>query len=371
MDELRVRLERLIRTENDPIRLSEHKTFNRLLYRNRNQHRHGFYFRRLEHVRRLLRCGDKHVVWESVRYAVGDNVDKNSRSKIKPPLSISSVTLDDLQAIEASHHALVTAAIPKAAVKVTLELVSRGHFLPFAVAIIATLSRLFVVEQKLLSEVRGAVVETKLLLNTESTLGPGLSCGRNEYVSEDVGEVVCAPPENGQETLQKHSTITGPADVCHPNPSHANSQAAASDGAFQSASLITNEAKFETAQKPSLYDMMTEHDAGVATIVASKIRCTANVSTIVDRELRPELKKKQEESPVTPRKRNHDDALSDEVLPTSSPRPARRERAGDVERRVKHLKNTSANGEIGAASEGDSSSDSDDDFDDIFDAMGD
>lgn len=367
MDELRVRLERLIRIENDPIRLSEHKTFNRLLYRNRNQHRHGLYFRRLEHVRRLLKCADKHIVWESVRHAVGDNFDKNSRSKTKPPLSISSVTLDDLHAIESSHHALVTAAIPKAAVKVTLELVSRSHFLPFAVAIIATLSRLFVVEQKLLSELRGAVVETKLLLNTaESTIGQGLHCRRKDDVSEDVGEVVRTPPESGLET--QHANMTRPADVLHPKPNSANSLTA-SDAARQSASLITYEAKLETAQKPSLYDLMAEHDAGAATIAASKIRCTATVSTIVDRELRPDLTKKPEESPVLPRKRNHDAVFSEDVLPTSSPRPGGRERASEIDKRVKYLKNTSDNGEVGAVSEGDS--DSDDDLDDIFDAMGD
>lgn len=373
MDELRARFERLVRLENDPIRLSEHKTFTRLLYRNRNQHRHGLYFRRLEHVRRLLRSADKHVVWESVRHAIGDKTHLRARSITKPPLSLSTVTLDDLQSIESSHHALVTTVIPKAAVKVTLELICREHFLPFAIAIIATLSRLFVIEQRVLSELRGAVIETKLLLCSDTlTANPGLPNRITDDVSEDIGEVVNIPRGINDEPIQKYVGHSSNVLVQTPNP--LTSQAATSDvigGSFK-----VNAHETRSKQKPSLYDLMAKHDSRAATAVASKIRLKASVSDAIDAHLDFDSSANQAASPGILRKRQPVDTESQGVLPSSTRDIAiTSELTGESCKRIANPSSVMVDlGEVRKDSVKGSSSESDeedDDLDDIFDVMGD
>lgn len=193
MNELRNRFRTLLTITTDPIRHTEHSTLNRLLYKNRNQHRHGLYFRRLEHVRRLLRKLNTHDAWQSVHHALGEaGYAKEQRARAKKtPLSLSSVTLDDLHSVEKILHALVHTVIPTAACKVTAELVCREHFLPFAVTVIAILARLFVIERKLLTEVRGALVEARLLFGmTDTQMPQHCQNGQSREGLEDIGEQV-------------------------------------------------------------------------------------------------------------------------------------------------------------------------------------
>lgn len=264
--------------EVDPIRKVEHTTFTRLLYRNRNQHRHGLYFRRLEHVRRSLRSANNHVAWESVRKALRENASSRAKPSSKLPLSLSTLTLDDLKSIEESQEALVTKVIPKAAVKVVLELVCREHFLPFAIAVIAILARLFVIEQKVLSELRGAFVETKLLLGADipriNSGTPGFPKGTG---AEDIGEVVEAPDKAEQDDSARHDE----------NHKGLESTEEDNDSAARDATLRVynepNDAPKPTAdQKPSLYELMAEHDSRIVTAIPAHIRLAASVpGTIV------------------------------------------------------------------------------------------
>lgn len=190
MEDLRGRFRRLLSTHTDALRHLEHKTFNRLLYRNRQQHRHGLYFHRLEHVRRLLRKITSHMVWNSVQHALGED-DSKAHSKRKAPLALSTVTVQDLQSVEALLKVLVGQVIPATAVRVTTELICRQHFIPFAVAIVACLARIFVIERKLVAEVRGALVEAKLLLGiSNDQSGPQQQIVGMQGSIEDIGEEV-------------------------------------------------------------------------------------------------------------------------------------------------------------------------------------
>lgn len=258
MDELPKRFQKILDIKKDPFRFSERRTFNRLLYKNRNQHRHGFYFRRLEHVRRLLRKVDNHLVWESLRNSLGKSETSATGKRRQTFLPLSSITLGDLESVEELLTTLST-AVKTASAKVTKELISRQHFLPFAVAVIAALSRIYVIEQVLLAEIRGSVVETKLLLNGDDENLPSVQ-GRmpvDHGVEEDLGQEIPLPPSLGHPV----QTLNAPESTKHEST---QSPLPSFEGLEKASVAVVKELSEKKAQEISLYDILAEHEATVA-----------------------------------------------------------------------------------------------------------
>lgn len=258
MNQLRHRFEVIQRIRNDPIRVNEDATLVRLLYKNRNQHKHGLYFKRLEHVSRLLAKVNNHDVWTSVQNALSNHGKQLQISKRASFVSISSVTLADLKAVETLLDNL-SRVILTASNKVTIELVSRQHFLPFALTVLAVLSRIFVIGQRLLSEIRGAVVETKLLLteSTTTTTGINPNGSKDAPKSEDVGQALEETKEVSRDIGIEPERQTTP-----PNAKTLVSQLTTVK--IPDLKNVRRERSFPTAdmaetQKPSLYKLLVEH----------------------------------------------------------------------------------------------------------------
>lgn len=190
MEELRQKIESVLQMSNNPIRLTEHSVFNRMIYRSTNQHRKGLYFKQLQHVRRLLHGARTHIAWESLERAIPpvskSKPDRSGgkRRRNKKPLLLSTLTRDDVTSLMGIMDKLVN-VIPAAAGAIASHLIVPGCFLPFAVTMCASLSRLFVMERTVRSTL------SAVLLNLNITLGetPLQMKGCPTEV-EDIGEVL-------------------------------------------------------------------------------------------------------------------------------------------------------------------------------------
>lgn len=202
MDELRTRFDETIAASEHDVRHTEHAIFARLLYRSKSQHRHGLYFRRLQHIQRLLRRLNRHVVWKSLRSALGPSANSATKTATKKkksmPLLLSTVTREDINDAVQLLDALVSSVIPDAATAITTQLVVRHHFLPFAVSIIASLSRIFVIERKLLNDLRAISVNLNVFL-PETADGRSLFDDPTLPGEEDVGLEIFPKNSNVQE----------------------------------------------------------------------------------------------------------------------------------------------------------------------------
>jgi hypothetical protein len=212
---LRDRLAKVRAVSAHELRASEHGVLERVLYKNRSQHRRGPYFRRLEHVLRALRASRDHPAWIIVDGAAPSGV---------APLAFSDLTVLDLEDLQCTLAVAPTTAIPVAARSVVAELVCRGHFLPFSLTIIAVLARLYVIERKLCAQLAAAVSEMRILLAVGAT-GEAASCLLDD---EDVGESIAKPavPSRPLVTKEKkpavvpeaNESLTRPCRVSLPTP---------------------------------------------------------------------------------------------------------------------------------------------------------
>ncbi len=199
MEALQTRIRQLAALQSDVFRVHEHSTLDRLMYKNRNQHRRGPYFQRLEHVRRMVRKVNNHPAWRFVRSAASAPAASNSKQKKAiskrrkaKPLSVSAETLCDFEELAAMLENFVEAIIPKAASHITLELICREHFLPFAVAVVAALARIYTVERALLRAVQGIAADARIMTAVPAksvTAGTNRVFGGGSVV-EDVGEII-------------------------------------------------------------------------------------------------------------------------------------------------------------------------------------
>lgn len=234
-------------------RKTEHAVLDRLYYKNRSQHCRAPYFRRLEHVRRVLRRVAEHRVWS----VLADFAD------VSKPLAFSSLTVSDLEDLVALLNLASSLAIPVAARSFVVELICRGHFVPFGVCIIALLARIYVIERQLCVEIAAALSSMRVLLAVQSNAGPAKRSGGSSKVlacddlREDIGELVVVS-----------SSRLESADEA------ANADALAirrvADG------IADHESKGERAtaaiapsvvEAPSLYDLMADEDPVVSTVV--------------------------------------------------------------------------------------------------------
>jgi hypothetical protein len=185
--ELRSLLKLLREKSVHPCRISEHAVLDRLLYKNRSQHRHGLYFRRLEHVRRAYRTSCTHGAWGSIDAMLRPRIPEESDT-----LGFSTVDLEDVERVHGFLVNFSANIIPSAALSVINQLVLRGHFTNFSVAVVAALARIFVIEKTLCVEVSGVLSRMRVLL----AIHDQAACF---VVPEDVGEpvqqeLVCKDP---------------------------------------------------------------------------------------------------------------------------------------------------------------------------------
>ncbi|PXF43836.1 hypothetical protein BWQ96_06457 [Gracilariopsis chorda] len=262
MEQIRIRFQELLSIEKHSIRTTEHRTFSRLMYRNRNQHRHGFYFRKLEEVRRILRRIQQHVAWNSIRQAVTIKGIEKRKAPKNAPLALSSVTHDDIKSLETLYSRFVLETIPSAAIQVTNELVSRSHFLPFAVTMVSMLSRIYVLEKKILQELRGASLELGLLFSVQEQADPNNIHSRDieGYLVEDVGTEV-ALLENDQTTKCSVPTPIAKEVISLPQT---NSSTQIQDKTHDSVKLNFSESRTESESIPepptddkNIYDLVS------------------------------------------------------------------------------------------------------------------
>lgn len=243
-----------------PQRRTEHAVLDRLFYKNRNQHRRAPYFHRLDHVRRVLRQVQRHRAWPALVVATDE----------AQPLAFSSLTVADAEEVLALLTLATTRVVPVAARSFVTQLVSRGHFVPFGVTVIALLARLYVIERKLCVELAAAVSSMRVLLALKA--GPDRPADRDTasipslvqhvQAGEDVGELVLAEPESTKSLCAKvessHGALSGSAcaQVCLLNRSQAKSDTPRPRRPIVSAPV-----------GPSLYDLMVEDDPTTASAV--------------------------------------------------------------------------------------------------------
>lgn len=276
---LRTRIEGLLLVATHPVRKIEHSTFKRLLFRNRNQHRHGPYFKKLEHVRRVLATSEKHYIWESMTNAIGGlpkaKNGKGTNSRL--PLAISTMTLDDLKSAVKLYEELVNVVIPKSAVSITVELISREHFFRFAVAIMATLARLFVIEREILSKLRGLLVEISLWFGEDAKPEKDKMTKQRSGLSEDIGLPVLSISANGS---QQKNAAMDKQDVL-PKPGLMTSKDCIDDGAKEKDR--NNSINAVDIENPTtLYDIIEKRSKGASLEGELKERASVVLSDVLE-----------------------------------------------------------------------------------------
>lgn len=278
-------------------RVEEHSTFDRLLYKNRNQHRRGPYFQRLEHVRRVVRKVRNHSAWNFVRAVTAVPIDDSKKKptgrqrKWKKP-AVTAELAADFERLADMMEDLVENIIPKAALRVTLELVCREHFLPFAVSVLAILSRIFTVERSLLRKMQGIVVDIRIF-TVVPTKARVRHAANPAMEPEDVGEVIEVEECNDAESegpVQQQEPLPGGSKAgrkmvnrfCAPAPSRSTVGSAdlESDGNVdvpKKQAPSSSQKSGEDASKlaGSLYDLMAEEDSELASL--AKAQVAANI----------------------------------------------------------------------------------------------
>lgn len=193
MNELRKQIEHVLLVSSNPIRLTEHTVFHHLIYRNTSQHRHGLYFRRLQHVKRLLKYVASHAVWNSLQQVVGPAKANDPGFTAKPrrkngALALSTLTRDDMDDVLQVLDQLVDTIIPAAARSIAIHLAARNRFFTFTVVFSACLARLFVTERALRNALRSVSLNLNVLL--AGTEGPTIRSNATAATDEDVGIIV-------------------------------------------------------------------------------------------------------------------------------------------------------------------------------------
>lgn len=184
---LRTLVHELVSASSHKARSSEHSVFDRLLYKNRSQHRNAPYFRRLEHVRRTLRSVRTNPVWGVLENTFGTSAVASS------DVPFSTMVVSDIETLVGHLRALSTEQIPRAAQLVMVQLVSRGYFVPFSIGVIACLGRLYAMESVLQRKANAVLVEMQTLM---------MQSGDGQPADEDTGECI---GENDKHNLANES----------------------------------------------------------------------------------------------------------------------------------------------------------------------
>lgn len=301
MEPLYSRVQELHDLQTDAFRIEEHNTLDRLLYKNRNQHRRGPYFQRVEHVRRVVRKLRNHPACNFVRAVGAPSSDESKKKspgqhrKRKKP-AVTAELAAHFEHLATMTEDLVDTIVPKAALRVTMELVCREHFLPFAVSVLAILSRIFTIERTLLRKIQGIVVEMRILCpvpkkarvrgSTQSTMD-----------AEDVGEVIkvedCIDLESvkpvqlqqpmllpegskaGRKMVNRLCAPVRPGTTLDKAPLNTNGNAESQTEKAPSASK--NSSKDASRMAGSLYDLMAEEDSDLASLAKAHVDASIRI----------------------------------------------------------------------------------------------
>lgn len=190
--ELRSRMLRVQKIAYHELRLSEHAVFDRLVYKNRSQHRRAPYFRRLEHVRRKLRAITKQAAWKTILHQPKREV-----------MAFSSLTLSDFEALENSFRDLIQHVVPIASRSIVTELICRGYFIPFSVAVMSSLSRILVVESTLAQQLTTVISEMRALLAIDQA-------ATDSAPQEDIGEPLQLPSAEANNSTEIQERLVSP-----------------------------------------------------------------------------------------------------------------------------------------------------------------
>lgn len=202
MDQPWRRINEILNASAHPTRTTEHIVYVRMLQRSKNQHRHGFYYRRLQHVQRLLRNINAHPAWDLLETSDFVNrgntgrgyADKTSSSRSKQQRKghaktskeneiLSTPAKDKIETLVNLMEALVEQVIPRAARSIAIHLIALGQFLPYAITMCACLARIFVTERALRNELR-------MILRDINVLLAGKTLGCTSMNAEDIGIAV-------------------------------------------------------------------------------------------------------------------------------------------------------------------------------------
>lgn len=301
MDSLYSRVQELHDLQVDAFRIQEHNTLDRLLYKNRNQHRRGPYFQRVEHVRRVVRKLRNHPACNFVRAVAAPSSDESKkkspgrhRKRKKPAVTAELATY--FEQLATMTEELVDTIIPKAALRVTLELVCREHFLPFAVSVLAILSRIFTIERTLLPKIQGIVVEMRILCPVPKKVRVRESA-RPTMDAEDVGEVIkvedcndlesMKPVELQQPMLLPEGSKAGRKMVnrfCAPvrlgstvDKASWNADENVESQTEEAPSTSKNSSKDASRMAGSLYDLMAEEDSDLASLAKAHVDASIRI----------------------------------------------------------------------------------------------
>lgn len=238
------KLESVLKIASHPQRTSEHAVLDRLFYKNNSQHRRAPYFRRVDHVRRALSKTARHRAWNAIR----KGADSSS------PLAFSTVAIDDIDELVGIVNNVAVEIIPSAATSLVVELLCRGHFTPFCVTIIASLSRLYLVERKLVVSLSAALSSMRVALAIDCNVdlsGIGNESRMHGSCNEDLGVPLSSSPPRSSGKDSDHMKVPSlPSLLPSTNPDSPSHSKA--------------------GNKPSLYDLMMNIDPE-SSVVAEKI----------------------------------------------------------------------------------------------------
>lgn len=280
MDQPWRRINEILNTSAHPTRTTEHIVYVRMLQRSKNQHRHGLYYRRLQHVQRLLRDINDHPAWDLLEKSDSVNrgntdrehADKKTLSRSKKERNkhtkttkkeneiLSTSAKDKIETLINLMETLVEQVIPQAARSIVIHLIALGQFLPYAITMCACLARIFVAERTLRNELRIILRDINVLL-----VGKTL-----DYTSmngeEDIGIAVC-DEENRQENAKAEHDYDSKTDISqfitgHQSDQTSDKQHDTTESSSRKASRPDKESEDlrheKDAEAPSLFDIMAE-----------------------------------------------------------------------------------------------------------------
>lgn len=303
MEHLHARFADLALLKNNEIRVLEQTTLSRLMYSCRNPHRRAPYFLRLEHVRRLVRQINAHGAWGIVESSQRTPGKKKGRRD-----SVSDSDLQKLVSLMELTELLVQQAIPKAAYRLTTELIAREQFVPLATTLVALLARVFVLERPIMLASKGAVAEARLIaLPAPRSRNAKAENGtvHAKTLEEDLGEAVTPKKESVKRpvpavakksrkrmrrffTELTEGTEEESATVQNSVESKNDEAGATEDenGNPEQSEQVKPEVEKEVM---SLYDLMAVGDAEVASLAKAQVESSERLTAVVENRQMPKL----------------------------------------------------------------------------------
>ena len=269
---------------------------------------------------------------------------------------------------------LVSAVIIDAARKVMTDLVCREHFLPFAVSVLASLARLFVIERKVLSEVRGIRTEMNLLFATECNPGPPqeIATARTQAANEDLGFEMNVQNKPKPDALSK-TRQTGSLGNRADSPKHVSTVTSIVKPSSGDDVPLPTATALE-AREPSLYQAVAKHVDTTKFSVQIRNRISVSLPQVLGNTHGKNSEKNSDNPRLDSASATKAIATKDEITVSNTVSKATERRAvgsslavDDDMRKQRKFSQEYENGGLSAKASADASDS--DDIDDIFDVL--